>query len=391
MRAVVDAAQALRVHVAVDLRRRERGVAEELLDRAEIGPALEQVRRERVAEPVRVANEPADGARVESASPRGEEERVDRAARERRPCRREGSERRGARPPLRAARPAPCRPCRARGSPRARSRRRRGRARPPRRFAAPPSRGARAARDFAARAASRPRRCSRSASTSDGLRRVRQPSRSAAREKRGVRDARRTEREAQAGADGGDAAGDRRGCEPPPAAVRARRSSPRGRARRRRRARGPRSSSQRAKAVEVRAVRALRRRPTARRARGSARSPRDWSRDRIRVRRRSACCLARLRRAGGRPAPTDGAQARLGSARPTLRLLRRRGRARASCRPCRAAGQLPADRPALPTVPRSAGGGLRPDRRLGRARRRLAVPAPRGARRRHPRGETSAC
>ena len=48
MRAVVDAAQALRVDVAVDLRRREGGVAEELLDRAQVGSAFEQVRRERM-------------------------------------------------------------------------------------------------------------------------------------------------------------------------------------------------------------------------------------------------------------------------------------------------------------------------------------------------------
>ena len=68
MRAVVDPPQALGVHVAVDLRRRERGVAEELLDGAEIGSALEQVGGKRVPQPVGVANEPADGARVESAA-----------------------------------------------------------------------------------------------------------------------------------------------------------------------------------------------------------------------------------------------------------------------------------------------------------------------------------
>ena len=54
MRAVVDPAQALAVDVAVDLRRRERAVAEQLLDHAQVGAALEQVRRERVAQPVRV-------------------------------------------------------------------------------------------------------------------------------------------------------------------------------------------------------------------------------------------------------------------------------------------------------------------------------------------------
>ena len=49
-----------------------------------------------------------------------------------------------------------------------------------------------------------------------GLRRVRQPSRSRSREG-SVRDARGTVREAQARADGGNAAGDRRRCEPLPA------------------------------------------------------------------------------------------------------------------------------------------------------------------------------
>src|SRR6188508_2454471 len=41
-------------YVGVELRRGEVGVAEELLDAPQIGAALEQVRRERVAEEVRV-------------------------------------------------------------------------------------------------------------------------------------------------------------------------------------------------------------------------------------------------------------------------------------------------------------------------------------------------
>jgi hypothetical protein len=49
VRAVVDAPQAAAVHVAVQLGGRERAVAEELLDRAEVGAALQEVRRERVA------------------------------------------------------------------------------------------------------------------------------------------------------------------------------------------------------------------------------------------------------------------------------------------------------------------------------------------------------
>ena len=46
----VEAVEAAGVDVAVDLGGRERGVAEQLLDRAQVGAALEQVRRERVAE-----------------------------------------------------------------------------------------------------------------------------------------------------------------------------------------------------------------------------------------------------------------------------------------------------------------------------------------------------
>ena len=76
MGAVVDAAEALRVDVAVDLRRRERAVAEELLDRAQVGAALEQVRRERVPQAVRVREHAAQRRGVEPAAARGEEERV---------------------------------------------------------------------------------------------------------------------------------------------------------------------------------------------------------------------------------------------------------------------------------------------------------------------------
>ena len=50
VRAVVDAAEAPRVDVAVDLRRRERRMAEKLLDRAQVGAALQEVRRVRMAE-----------------------------------------------------------------------------------------------------------------------------------------------------------------------------------------------------------------------------------------------------------------------------------------------------------------------------------------------------
>src|SRR4029450_3323252 len=76
MRAVVDAAQAAGVDVAVDLCRRERAVAEQLLDHAEVGAALEQMGGERVAEPMRVRDQASERARVESAPPRREEKRV---------------------------------------------------------------------------------------------------------------------------------------------------------------------------------------------------------------------------------------------------------------------------------------------------------------------------
>ena len=168
MRAVVDLAQAARVDVAVHLRRRERAVAEQLLDRAQVGAALEQVRRERVPQPVRVRKQAAQRARVEPAAARREEERVLGAARELRAAPRAGRPRPRATPPRRAARPAPCRPCRARGRAPARSRRRPGRGRPPPASAGRPSRRARPARGCAARAARRPSNASSSPSTSCG-------------------------------------------------------------------------------------------------------------------------------------------------------------------------------------------------------------------------------
>src|SRR6185312_5121162 len=76
MRLVVDLAQAAGVDVAVHLGRRERAMAEQLLDRAEIGAALEQVRRERVTEAVRVRQQAPKRARVQPASSRGEKERI---------------------------------------------------------------------------------------------------------------------------------------------------------------------------------------------------------------------------------------------------------------------------------------------------------------------------
>src|SRR5947209_6029887 len=53
MELLVDRSQILTIDVSVDLRRRDVGVAEHLLHGTEIGTALQQVRREGVAEGVR--------------------------------------------------------------------------------------------------------------------------------------------------------------------------------------------------------------------------------------------------------------------------------------------------------------------------------------------------
>ena len=59
-------------------------MTEQLLDRPEVGAALEQVRRVRVSQAVRVGEEPTQRARVEAPPADGDEERVARAPRERR-------------------------------------------------------------------------------------------------------------------------------------------------------------------------------------------------------------------------------------------------------------------------------------------------------------------
>ena len=82
MRAIVDSPQAPGVDVAVDLGRRERAVAEELLDHAQVGAALEQVGGEGVPQAVRVGKHAPDHARVEPAASRGDEQRVLGASRE---------------------------------------------------------------------------------------------------------------------------------------------------------------------------------------------------------------------------------------------------------------------------------------------------------------------
>ena len=85
MREVIDLPETFRIHMAVDLRGRERRVPEQLLDRPQIGAALEQVRRERVAQAVRVREEPPERAGVEPTAAHGDEERIVCAARELRP------------------------------------------------------------------------------------------------------------------------------------------------------------------------------------------------------------------------------------------------------------------------------------------------------------------
>ena len=49
----IDVQQLRRVHVGVSLRRRQLNVPEQLLDRAQVGASLQQMRGERVAQRVR--------------------------------------------------------------------------------------------------------------------------------------------------------------------------------------------------------------------------------------------------------------------------------------------------------------------------------------------------
>src|SRR5437660_99955 len=76
MGTVVDLSQAPSVDVAVDLRCRQRAVAEQLLDHPQVGAALEQVCREGVAQAMRVRDDPAERARVQSLPPGRQKQRV---------------------------------------------------------------------------------------------------------------------------------------------------------------------------------------------------------------------------------------------------------------------------------------------------------------------------
>src|SRR5439155_20212781 len=82
VRLVVDAAQAAAVYMAVQLRRRQRAVTQQVLDRAQVGAALQQVRRERMPQAVRMREHAAQRRRVEPTSARRQEERVLRAGRQ---------------------------------------------------------------------------------------------------------------------------------------------------------------------------------------------------------------------------------------------------------------------------------------------------------------------
>src|SRR5262249_10118873 len=85
VRSVVDTAQPPSVDVAVQLRRREGAVAEQLLDRAQVGATLEQVRRKRVPQPVGMREDAAERRRVEALAAGRDEDGVLSAADELRP------------------------------------------------------------------------------------------------------------------------------------------------------------------------------------------------------------------------------------------------------------------------------------------------------------------
>src|SRR5262245_7917818 len=85
VRPVVDTAQPAPVDMAVQLRRRERAVPEQLLDRAQVGAALEQMGRERVPQPVRVRKDATESRRVEAFAPGRDEDGVLGASDELRP------------------------------------------------------------------------------------------------------------------------------------------------------------------------------------------------------------------------------------------------------------------------------------------------------------------
>ena len=82
MRTVVHAAEAAAVHVAVQLRRRQGAVAQQILNRAQVGAAFEQMRGEGVPQPMRMSEHAAQRRRVEPAPTGRKEQRGLRPAHE---------------------------------------------------------------------------------------------------------------------------------------------------------------------------------------------------------------------------------------------------------------------------------------------------------------------
>ena len=70
MRLVVDAAQATAVYMAVQLRGREGAVPEQVLDRAQVGAAFEQMSCECMAQTVRMREHAAQRRRVQPLASR---------------------------------------------------------------------------------------------------------------------------------------------------------------------------------------------------------------------------------------------------------------------------------------------------------------------------------
>ena len=79
MSLVVDAPEATAVDMAVQLRRRQRTMAQELLDGSEVGAAFHWMRRERMSQPVWVGEYATQRRGVEPLATRRQEQRVLRA------------------------------------------------------------------------------------------------------------------------------------------------------------------------------------------------------------------------------------------------------------------------------------------------------------------------
>jgi hypothetical protein len=82
---VIHPAEPAGIDVAVGLCSGKRAVSEKLLDHAQVGAALQEVGRERVPKPMRVGEQAADRARVQSPAARRQEQCILGSARELRP------------------------------------------------------------------------------------------------------------------------------------------------------------------------------------------------------------------------------------------------------------------------------------------------------------------